>query len=145
MKKNNKILSSIALAGILATTALNGVVSATNGTKSVGVFKNTLVEGKTVVPYVSTVTVGDVKKEFNMTSFRKADGTALVSDSAKVGTGDVFTVGTQEHTVVVYGDLNADGKVGLDDIKTIISHVAEETMITDKVKLDINLNPLNLL
>ena len=122
MKKNFKIVSSLALAGLLATNAM-GVVSAATAndqitTEPVGVYKK-LVEGKTIVPFVLTnrddvLTIKDIKesKEFNITKF---NGLSISDENTVVGTGDTFTSNGQEYTVVVYGDVDGNGKINSTD------------------------------
>lgn len=130
MKKNFKIVSSLALAGLLATNAM-GVVSAATAndqitTEPVGVYKK-LVEGKTIVPFVLTnrddvLTIKDIKesKEFNITKF---NGLSISDENTVVGTGDTFTSNGQEYTVVVYGDVDGNGKINSTDALQLEKHI----------------------
>lgn len=130
MKKNFKIVSSLALAGLLATNAVGAVTAATANdqitTEPVGVYKK-LVEGKTIVPFVLTnrddvLTIKDIKesKEFNITKF---NGLSISDENTVVGTGDTFTSNGQEYTVVVYGDVDGNGKINSTDALQLEKHI----------------------
>ena len=113
-----KIISSLALAGILTASVLGANVNASAANeylKPVGVYKK-LVEGRTVVPYVlqnadTAVTVKDVRAEF--TNLELVNGTAVADENYKLKTGDTFRADGVEYTVIVYGEVNGDaeGKV----------------------------------
>lgn len=127
MNKNLKVVSSLALAGILATTGLAGLskVSAAEvdpSTKSLGKYA-TLGGVENVVPYILTVgdnvTIKDLKNEYNITAF---NGTSVASEDTVVGTGDTFKSGNTTYTVIVYGDTNGDGLVDSDDAFDMLSH-----------------------
>ena len=130
MKKNFKIVSSLALAGLLATNAVGAVSAATANdqitTEPVGVYKK-LVEGKTIVPFVLTnrddvLTIKDIKesKEFNITKF---NGLSISDENTVVGTGDTFTSNGQEYTVVIYGDVDGNGKINGTDALVLEKHI----------------------
>ena len=129
MNKKLKIVSSLALAGVLVTSSLGmnkRVFAATNAevTNPIAVFRN-LVEGKTVVPFVlaskdDVVTVKDVVENdlFNG-KVETINGTAIPGLDTLVKTGDRFTTtdGT-EYTIIVYGDVDRDGHItALDALK----------------------------
>ena len=136
-----KILSSLALAGILTVGAFGANVNAqaTNEyLKPVGVYKR-LVEGKTVVPYVlkdknTPVTVNDIKSEF--ANLELVNGTAVTDVNAIVKTGDTFTANGIEYTVVVYGDVNKDGKISTKDAAAIQNVVVGKATDVDGVQLE---------
>lgn len=117
-----KILSSLALAGILTANVFGANVNAsTEGEylKPVGVYKK-LVEGKTVVPYVlkdknTPVTVKDVQSQF--TNLESINGTKVTDINATMGTGDTFRLKGEEedYTIIVYGDVTGDGKISTKD------------------------------
>ena len=115
-----KILSSLALAGILTASVLGVNVNASTANeylKPVGVYKK-LIEGKTVVPYVlkdknTPVTVKDVKAEFE--NLQLVNGTAITDENAALKTGNTFKANGTEYTVIVYGDANKDGKISTAD------------------------------
>lgn len=108
-----KIISSLALAGILTASVLGANVNASAANeylKPVGVYKK-LVEGRTVVPYVlqnadTAVTVKDVRAEF--TNLELVNGTAVADENYKLKTGDTFRADGVEYTVIVYGEVNGD-------------------------------------
>ena len=128
MNKKFKIVSSIALAGMLITGSLgmNSVRAAETAqdnyeTNPVAVYRK-LVEGKTVVPFVlanrhDVLTVRDVvgSDMFNG-KVKTINGVAVASLDEVVGTGDTFTTtdGT-EYTIIVYGDVDGNGKINASD------------------------------
>ena len=126
-----KILSSLAAAGILTASVLGANVNASTNLESVGVYKN-LVAGKTVVPYVlkdseTPVTVRDVKAEFG--NLQLVNGNAVTSEDVVLGTGNTFKANNVEYTVLVYGDVNGDGKLSTADAR-LIQKVAMESKDT---------------
>lgn len=132
-----KILSSLALAGILTAGALGANVNATT-VKPVGVYKR-LVEGKTVVPYVledknSPITVSDIAAEFS--NLELVNGNAVTDSSAIVKTGDTFTANGIEYTVVVYGDVNKDGKISTKDASLVQKYVVGKEDGLDALQLE---------
>lgn len=145
-----KILSSLALAGILTANVFGANVNAaTEGEylKPVGVYKK-LVEGKTVVPYVlkdknTSVTVKDVQAEF--TNLESVNGTKVTDMNATMGTGDTFQLEgeAEDYTVVVYGDVTGEGKISTKDA-LLIQKIAlkKETNVSKEVleAADVNKN-----
>ena len=136
MNKRLKIVSSLVLAGMLVTSSLgiNKVLAATAEdnytTNPVAVYRN-LVEGKTVVPFVlvnrdDVLTVKDVvESDMFSGKVETINGTAISSLDTLVGTGDKFTTtdGT-EYTVVVYGDVDGNGRINaLDALQVEKSNV----------------------
>ena len=117
-----KIISSLALAGILSASVLGANVKATAGDylKPVGVYKQ-LIEGRTVVPYVlenanSKVTVKDVKGEFK--KLELVNGNNVTDENYVLKTGDTFKADGTEYSVVVYGDVDKTGVVDTFDALT---------------------------
>ena len=136
MNKRLKIVSSLALAGMLVTSSLgiNKVLATTAEdnytTNPVAVYRN-LVEGKTVVPFVlvnrdDVLTVKDVvESDMFSGKVETINGTAISSLDTLVGTGDKFTTtdGT-EYTIVVYGDVDGNGRINaLDALQVEKSNV----------------------
>lgn len=136
MNKKLKIVSSLALTGMLVTSSLgiNKVLASTAEdsytTNPVAIYRN-LVEGKTVVPFVlvnrdDVLTVKEiVESDLFKGKVEKINGTAISSLDTVVGTGDKFTTtdGT-EYTVVVYGDIDGNGKINaLDALQVEKSNV----------------------
>ena len=115
MNKNLKILSSIAVAGIMATTSLTGLVSAvttndTTVTKSLGIYRK-LVSGNITVPYVlkdrsDRVTIKDLKDEYETGAHKitKFNGSSQIApDNTVVKTGDTTaSIKTGDTTNLVY-------------------------------------------
>ena len=141
MNKRLKIVSSLVLAGMLVTSSLgiNKVLAATAEdnytTNPVAVYRN-LVEGKTVVPFVlvnrdDVLTVKDVvESDMFSGKVETINGTAISSLDTLVGTGDKFTTtdGT-EYTIVVYGDVDGDGRINaLDALQVERSNVNMVTL-----------------
>ncbi len=138
MNKNLKVISSLAMAGILAATGISTVSAAT--TKSLGVYRK-VVEGKAIVPYVLSsandrVAVQDLNSEFGVT----------LSNGTTVKTGTTFNKSGEEHTVVVYGDVNSDGRVNVNDVtetakavfKTPTGVVKEAADVAHDGKINVN-------
>lgn len=145
-----KILSSLALAGILTANVFGANVNAAaegEYLKPVGVYKR-LVEGKTVVPYVlkdknTPVTVKDVQSEF--ANLESVNGTKVTNMNATMGTGDTFRLEGEEedYTVIVYGDVTGEGKISTKDA-LLIQKIAlkKETNVSKEVleAADVNNN-----
>ena len=131
-----KILSALAAAGILTASVFGANVKASTTDeyiKSVGVYQK-LIEGKTVVPYVlkdknTPVKVKDVKAEFE--NLQLVNGTAINDENAELKTGDTFKANGKEYTVVVYGDVNKDGK-----ITTLDALKIQKAIVSSSNKLD---------
>jgi len=82
--------------------------------KTIGTYK-TLIEGKTIVAYAlsnsdRSITVEDIKAEF---------GEVTTKATNPIKTGDEFEKDGITYTVVIYGDINKDGKVTTLDALTI--------------------------
>lgn len=161
MNKKFKIVSSIALAGMLLTGGLgmNKVNAAepvdSYDTTMVGVYRK-LVAGKTVVPFVlanvnDVLTVNEI---VNSDTFRgkveTVNGSKVSSLDQVVGTGDKFTTtdGT-EYTVVVYGDVDGNGTIDPNDALSVdkyyldmlsLDDVQKEAADVDKANAN-NINP----
>ena len=162
MNKKLKIVSSIALAGMLVTSSFGvGKVFADSTsdyiTNPVGIY-NKLVQGKSVVPYVlankdDKLTVKDVTdSDLFKGNVSTIDGTAVTDQTKLVGTGDVIkTTDGKEYTVVLYGDVDDNGTVTGMDALRILDASADNVTLTDvereaaDVKNDGNLNSLDAL
>ncbi len=162
MNKKLKIVSSIALAGMLVTSSFGvGKVFADSTsdyiTNPVGIY-NKLVQGKSVVPYVlankdDKLTVKDVTdSDLFKGNVSTVDGTAVTDQTKLVGTGDVIkTTDGKEYTVVLYGDVDDNGTVTGMDALRILDASAGNVTLTDvereasDVENDGNLNSLDAL
>lgn len=146
MNKKLKIVSSIALAGMLVTSSLGvGKVFANSTsdyiTNPVGIY-NKLVEGKSVVPFVladkdDKLTVKDVtESDLFSGKVRTINGTAVADQNELVGTGDVIkTTEGKEYTVVLYGDVNGDGSANANDALQILKYATQsESVISSDVQ-----------
>ncbi len=138
MKKNFKFLSSLALAGILSTSVMGAPTFATTvdvKTEPVGIYSK-LIANKKVVPFIlankdDVVTIKDIKnsgKFDNMTLFK---GSAIPAEETVVCTGDTFTAGGEEYTVVVYGDVDCDGTVSVLDALEIQKYRNKKATLND--------------
>lgn len=116
MNKKIKIVSSLALAGILTLNVFNTkTLAAEIGTQIAKTPYNKLVTGvENVVPVIlngkdDTLTLAEVKEGYQKaTSFNG-------KDENKVATGDTFKVDGKTYTVLIYGDVDKDGKVDSND------------------------------
>ena len=149
MNKKFKIVSSIALAGMLLTGSLgmNRVNAAEQTsvednytTNPVGIYRK-LVEGKTVVPFIlanidDVLTVRDIvnSEKFEGT-VERVNGNTVSALDLPVGTGDTFTTtdGT-EYTVVVYGDVDGNGRINPDDALEVDKYYIDLVSFNDAQK-----------
>ena len=144
-----KIISSITLAGMLATSvAGSGVFAAETSdpaTKALGEYSK-LITGKVAVPFIlqsetDRVTGKDMKVAY-------PGKTITVDDDAVLKTGDVVNVNGEPRTIVIYGDVNSDGKINIMDAVAVLNHVKGKTTLTDAqfAAADLNNNgSLNIL
>lgn len=121
-----KILSSLALAGILTASVLGANVNAATEEeylKPVGVFKKlNFTQGETVVSYMlknrrEPLTVKDINSGFK--NLESINGIKVTDMGATVTTGDTFIASGKKYTVVVYGDVNQDGIITTSDATMI--------------------------
>ncbi len=142
-----KIISSITLAGMLATSvAGSGVFAAETSdpaTKALGEYSK-LITGKVAVPFIlqsetDRVTGKDVKASFkNATTF--TFNSSALTDEQVLTTGDVVYVNGEPRTIVIYGDTNCDGKINIMDAVTVLNHVKGKTTLTDAAFAAADLN-----
>lgn len=124
MNKKLKVVSSLALAGLMALNVCNPKTLATEiqdeiKTSPVGIYKQ-LVENETIVPFVlanaeDCVTFKEIATSEKFANVTKFNGAAIPNDNTVVRTGDTFTANGKEYTVVIYGDVNKDGFVDVND------------------------------
>ena len=123
--KNFKFLSALALTGMLSTSIIGTSLAATDETsKTLGVY-NDLVAGKTVVPFVlasrnDTITKADIETKY-----------VNVVASEPVKTGDEITVDGTRATAIVYGDINNDGKLNVQDVSLAAKASAKNITLDD--------------
>ena len=132
-----KIISSLTLAGMLATTvAGSGVFAAETSdpaTKALGEYSK-LITGKVAVPFIlqseaDRVTGKDVKASFKNAATFTFNSTALTDDQV-LATGDVVYINGEARTIVIYGDTNCDGKINIMDAVTTLNHVKGKAELT---------------
>ena len=158
MNKRFKIVSSIALAGMLLTGSLgmNKVNAAepvdSYQTNPVAVYRK-LVEGKTVVPFVlanknDKLTAREiVESDMFKGKVKTINGVAVSSLDEVVGTGDRFeTTDGTEYTVVVYGDIDGSGTITPDDALEVEKYLVDMVDFNDvqKEAADVGVNDGNI-
>ena len=123
--KKFRFLSSLTLASAIvsgvAVTSLAAGTTASTGVLKKGMLPN--VPDKDVVGYLltdanDTVTVEDILNAGKYTSVKLNGNTNNASKTDTVTTGDNFTAGNknEKRHVVVYNEVNRDGKVDIDDV-----------------------------
>lgn len=123
MNKKIKIVSGIALAGILTLNVFNTkTLAAEIETQIAKIPYNELVSGvANVVPVIlngknDTLTVEEIKTVYTKATDFKGN------DENKVATGDTFKVDGKTYTVLVYGDVDKNGVLTSDDALLIEKH-----------------------
>ena len=107
-----------------------GEAARTTTRKSIAGVYTKLISGKLVVPYAlptsdDILTIEDIKAEFG----NNVDVTGLTNP---VKSGDTFTLDGKQHTVLIYGDVNKDGKVTTADA-LIIRKYEKNVLTPDEV------------
>lgn len=98
--------------------------------KSIAGIYNTLISNTPVVPYAlatsdDILTVEDVKAEF---------GDTVTGLTNPVKTGDVFDVNGKQYTILIYGDVNCDGKVTTADALMIRKYELNKITLPTEVQ-----------
>lgn len=116
MNKKIKIISTIALTGMMGLNVLGSSSYAVNvvANGKTQVFDASTIGGKKIVPVVldgktDTVTRTEIKSKYP--EAKNFSG----SNQDKVATGETFKIGEDTYTVMVYGDINKDGSVNSSD------------------------------
>ncbi len=122
MNKNLKILSSLVAAGIITATGLTANVSAATP-KSLGVYRK-LVEGKTIAPYILAKATDSLTQQ----NIRDDHGTITLNISGNVKTGDTFTKNNETHHIVVYGDVNQDSYIDVNDVSELVDVIVKKDL-----------------
>lgn len=122
--------------------------------ESVGIYKD-LVPGETIVPYIfdnmkDTLTGKDIRNEYPTAVMSKADSDIIVN-------GDTFTVSGETFKVLIYGDVNKDGRIttsdalyiykyadSLDEVQTLAADVNNDGELNFKDALNIQKFILNI-
>lgn len=93
-------------------------------------FKNEYVEGKNVLLVLMNMkekdkqlTGKELKNIYNEITEIKDAEKKEIEDNQKVGTGSIIKHRNKEYTVLVYGDVNGDGKINSGDIFPVINHI----------------------
>ena len=117
--KNFRFLSSLAVAGMLTTGVMGTALAATDvPTEPVGICSQ-VINNKKIIPFIlanrdDEITVKDlVNSSLKLTDI-KVNGT-VAAETTVLKTGDEITATkdakTETYTIVIYGDVNKDGKV----------------------------------
>ena len=145
MNKKFKIVSTVALAGMLLTSSLgmnkvNAVEAEVEDnftTNPVAVYRK-LIEGKTVVPFVlankdDILTVKDVvESDIFEGKVATINDVAVSSLNMRVGTGSkVKTTDGTEYTIIVYGDVNGDGELTAGDTYLVERYASDLEELND--------------
>lgn len=144
MNKKFKIVSSIALAGVISINVFNPKALAATiedkiETNTIGKYNN-LVEGKAVVPYVlvskdDSVTVKEILNSNEFANVTKFNGTTIPNENTLVCTGDTFVADGTEYTVIIYGDVNKDGKANSKDA-LLVEEYSTKMKTLDVIQLE---------
>lgn len=116
-----KIISSLTMAGVLASTATGAIFAADEvKTPVLGEFTN-LVDGVTAIPVKlqsksDKLTGKDLKIAY-------PGATVSAEDTEELHTGDVVRINGQRRTIVICGDANKDGSVDIFDVTTIVGNI----------------------
>lgn len=126
MKKNIKVLSSLALAGILTTNIMGASLAVT--TKDVtstvpGIYNELISNTKNVLPVILTnkddiVTIRDIKESglFGTTALAGFD------ENRQLRSGETFKVNGRDYTVAIFGDVDKNGTVNVLDALEIAKY-----------------------
>lgn len=130
MNKKIKIISTIALTGMMGLNVLGSSSYAVNVVSNgkTQVFDASTIGGKKIVPVVldgktDTVTRTEIKAKY-------PEATSFSGESQdKVGTGETFKIGKDTYTVMVYGDVNGDGAVNSADALLVERYRTKDTTL----------------
>lgn len=129
MNKSLKVISSVALAGMLALNAHSPKALAETS-RFVGTYNG--MAQIVLTDATEQATLRDISSKFNITSW--TDGP--LNDNAPLKTGQKFTTSDgKDYTVVVYGDVNGDGMVTSADASDVLKYYAE-TQDLDELQLE---------
>lgn len=140
MNKSLKVVSSVAIAGMLALNVLNPQALA----KRVDDNYNTKLAGihKSMAQYVLTnkndyVTYREIANSGKFTNVESFKGSTITNDNELVQTGDTFVADGKTYTVVVYGnvDTNTD-KIVPEDALKILKHYTGSSKMTNVAELE---------
>ena len=120
MNKKIKIVSTVALASLLTLNVFNVKALATKieekgKTQIYGAYEE-IKDLKNVVPVILESSTTDLASDFDKVTFAEIKevyptATDFSGNEDCVATGDTFKVGEETYTILVYGDVNKDGKI----------------------------------
>jgi len=139
MKKTKKHLILI---GAITIATLSGICIGVNGNASNisniskkdnqsysydanNIMNNVFIEnGKVYLPFIFNTPSDEIKEDEIKSEFEKAGLTIKNISTPQIGTGTQITVEENEkpYTILVYGDVNGDGKINLIDAQKVILH-----------------------
>ncbi|MCI8310039.1 MAG: hypothetical protein HFJ45_07755 [Clostridia bacterium] len=131
MNKKIKIVSTIALTGMMGLNILSSNLYAVNVVSNgkTQVFDASTIGGKKIVPVVldgktDTLTRTEIKAKYP--EAKDFSG----KNQNQVGTGETFKIGNDTYTVMVYGDVNGDGLINSSDALLVERHKTKDTTLT---------------
>lgn len=128
MKKNFKVLSSLALAGMLTTSVMGTSLAATKDVTSniPGIYDKLITNAdvKNVLPIIlansnDVATIRDIKES----GLFKTAALEGLNEDKQLHSGDTFKVNGKEYTVVIFGDVDKNGTVNVLDALEIAKYV----------------------
>ena len=135
-----KIISSLTIAGMIASAGISNVFAAdedTATTPALGEFTG-VIDGKTIIPFkLQSVTDRVTGKDLKIAY---PGAYISVPDEEILKTGDVVSIDGELRTIVIYGDVNKDGEMDIYDITAIVNSVKTEKPLTgvELVAADLN-------
>lgn len=118
MNKSLKVISSVALAGMLAIHVATPKTLAATNDKFVGTYNK--MAQFVLADASQQVTCRDIANSGRFTNITKFNGGNFNNDNTPVKTGQSFTADGKDYTVVVYGDVNGDGAVTPKDATEVL-------------------------
>ncbi len=88
-----------------------------------------------VLDSIPDAKVSDIKSKYKDAKITKADGSS-VKDTDKLATGYKVTIEGKTYDIVVYGDINGDGRVLANDYVFIENHIMGSKKINGKAYID---------
>lgn len=128
MKKNFKVLSSLALAGMLTTSVMGTSLAATKDVTSnvSGIYDKLITNAdvKNVLPIIlansnDIATIRDIKES----GLFKTAALEGLNEDKQLRSGDTFKVNGKEYTVVIFGDVDKNGTINVLDALEIAKYV----------------------
>ncbi len=132
MLDKKKIISSLIGAGIISAHVVGGSFAASCMGEFSKTFENQI-HKSTVLPFVlndeqDRVTGATLKALYPNASIVYESN--LIADDTVLKTGSELKINGQDYTVVIYGDVNGDGKISISDATAILRHAKTLDILT---------------